>query len=166
MPERNNHLLRSAYKPVGWSEKMADFPSPNSDQRGLSPTPAMQESIEDETEGLSPDTRLADGHADSEDRGTKGSSAEENAALFPSHQCETLENEWRTIQTNFIDSPRDAVQKADALVNKTIETLASSFGDMRASLEQTWEKDGHVSTEELRLAMQNYRSFFRRLLSI
>ena len=93
-------------------------------------------------------------------------SGEGDTALFPAHQCETLENEWRTIQTNFVDSPQDAVKQADALVNKTIDTLAHSFGDMRASLERTWEKEGEVSTEELRLAMQNYRSFFRRLLSI
>jgi hypothetical protein len=52
------------------------------------------------------------------------------------------------------------------LVTKTIDTLAGSFGDMRGSLERTWEKNGEVSTEELRMAMQNYRSFFRRLLSI
>jgi hypothetical protein len=58
------------------------------------------------------------------------------------------------------------VQQADALVTKTIDILSSSFGEMRSSMERTWEKDGDVSTEELRLALQNYRSFFRRLLSI
>jgi len=89
-----------------------------------------------------------------------------NRPLFPSHQCATLENEWQTIQANFVDSPRNSVEQADALVKKTIDTLATSFSEMRSSLERTWEKNGEVSTEELRLAMQNYRSFFKRLLSL
>ena len=86
--------------------------------------------------------------------------------LFPAQQCSALEKEWQAIQANFVDSPRDSVKQADGLVTKTIDTLAGSFGDMRGSLERTWEKNGEVSTEELRMAMQNYRSFFRRLLSI
>jgi len=90
----------------------------------------------------------------------------QNRPLFPSHQCTTLEKEWQPVQANFVDSPRDAVKQADALVTKTIDILSSSFGEMRGSMERTWEKDGDVSTEDLRLAMQNYRSFFQRLLSI
>lgn len=91
---------------------------------------------------------------------------EQDRALFPSHQCAALGNEWQAIQASFVDSPRASVEKADALVRKTIDTLASSFADMRDSMNQTWEKDREVSTEELRLAFQNYRSFFQRLLSI
>jgi hypothetical protein len=90
----------------------------------------------------------------------------DNAPLFPAQQCKSFEDEWQSIQANFVDSPRSSVQAADALVTKTVDTLASSFGEMRKALEQTWEKDGDVSTEELRLALQNYRSFFRRLLSL
>lgn len=138
---------------------MAEFPSSNTD-----PSPRAANSVigrpDEQPEDL--DTQLSKGVDTAKDL----SPGNENTALFPSHQCETLENEWRTIQTNFVDSPQDAVKQADALVNKTIDTLATSFGDMRASLERTWEREGEVSTEELRLAMQNYRSFFRRLLSI
>jgi hypothetical protein len=86
--------------------------------------------------------------------------------LFPVQQCRGFEEKWQSIQANFVDAPRSSVQAADALVTQTVETLASSFGDMRKSLEQTWEREGDVSTEELRLALQNYRSFFRRLLSL
>jgi hypothetical protein len=91
---------------------------------------------------------------------------EEDSPLFPSQQCASLETQWQTIQATFVDSPRTSVEEADALVTKTIETLAASFAEMRSSLERTWEKDGEVPTEELRLVLQNYRSFFRRLLSI
>jgi hypothetical protein len=91
---------------------------------------------------------------------------EQEMPLFPTHQCTALSNEWQSIQAGFVDSPRASVEKADALVKKTIDTLASSFADMRNSLEHSWEKDKEVSTEELRLAFQNYRSFFQRLLSL
>jgi hypothetical protein len=137
---------------------MADFPHPNSEHGALAPAMRPPEERDEELDGLP--------NVDLPEAVKEVPPGDGNAALFPSHQCETLENEWRTIQTNFVDSPREAVQKADALVIKTIDTLAGSFGDMRASLERTWEKNGEVSTEELRLAMQNYRSFFRRLLSI
>jgi hypothetical protein len=138
---------------------MADFPSPNSDQgpRAANSVIGRPEEPPKDMDAVPSDGANAIKDMQSDDGDT---------ALFPSHQCETLENEWRTIQTNFVDSPQDAVKQADALVNKTIDTLARSFGDMRGSLERTWEKEGEVSTEELRLAMQNYRSFFRRLLSI
>ena len=89
-----------------------------------------------------------------------------NSPLLAPQQCASLEKEWQAIQARFVDSPRSSVQEADALVRKAIEALANSFGEMRGSLEQTWERDKEVSTEELRLALQNYRSFFRRLLSI
>ena len=102
---------------------------------------------------------------------TDGDTAETQAQerdrpLFPAQQCDALEKEWQAIQANFVDSPRKSVEQADGLVTKTIDTLSNSFGEMRSSLERSWEKNGDVSTEELRLAMQNYRSFFRRLLSI
>lgn len=92
--------------------------------------------------------------------------AEQERPLFPTHQCTALSQEWQSIQAGFVDSPRASVEKADALVRKTIDILSNSFSDMRNSLEQTWEKDKEVSTEELRLAFQNYRSFFQRLLSL
>ena len=91
---------------------------------------------------------------------------EQDRALFPVGQCAALRSEWQSIQADFVDSPRASVEKADALVKKTIDTLANSFADMRNCLEHSWEKDQEVSTEDLRLAFQNYRSFFQRLLSL
>jgi len=101
-----------------------------------------------------------------DDEALAPSAVEQDRPLFPTHQCTALSSEWQSIQAGFVDSPRASVEKADALVKKTIDTLASSFADMRNSLEHTWEKDKEVSTEELRLAFQNYRSFFQRLLSL
>ena len=90
----------------------------------------------------------------------------ENGQLFSSGQCTRLDSEWQAIQADFVDSPRAAVEKADALVTRTIDSLTKTFEESRDALERAWEKDKEASTEDLRLALQNYRALFRRLLSI
>jgi hypothetical protein len=59
-----------------------------------------------------------------------------------------------------------AVQQADNLVPDAIKRLAESFAAGRQKLEDEWARGSDVSTESLRLALQRYRSFFSRLLSI
>lgn len=86
-------------------------------------------------------------------------------AVFSQDEVNELRPKWNAIQTKFIDEPRESVQEADSLVASTINRLAESFANERAKLESQWAKGGDVSTEELRLALQRYRSFFDRLLS-
>lgn len=73
---------------------------------------------------------------------------------------------WNDIQAGFVDEPRRAVEEADGLVADAIRRLAESFASARAQLEGQWDRGGDVSTEELRQALQRYRSFFSRLLSV
>lgn len=65
-----------------------------------------------------------------------------------------------------MDEPRNAVQEADGLVASAMKRLAEVFAQERSKLEQQWDRGDDVSTEDLRLALQRYRSFFHRLLSI
>ena len=89
----------------------------------------------------------------------------ERAAVFSHDDVNHLRPLWAEIQTKFIDEPRKSVEDADALVAATIKRLAESFARERAKLESQWITGGDVSTEELRLALRRYRSFFDRLLS-
>jgi len=89
-----------------------------------------------------------------------------NGPLFSRNKCHDFDEEWQRIQVSFVDEPQAAVKQADALVKKTIDALTASFSGLRSSLEKTWEREEEVSTEQLRQALQSYRSFFRRLLSI
>ena len=73
---------------------------------------------------------------------------------------------WSDIQAGFVDEPRRAVEQADSLVADAIKRLAESFARERANLEGQWDRGGDVSTEDLRQALQRYRSFFTRLLSV
>jgi hypothetical protein len=47
-----------------------------------------------------------------------------------------------------------------------IQKLAQVFADERSKLESQWGQGDDVSTEDFRIAMQRYRSFFDRLLSV
>ena len=71
---------------------------------------------------------------------------------------------WNTIQVGFVDQPSAAVQGADSLVAELMQRLAESFANERERLEQQWSGGEHADTEDLRVALQRYRSFFNRLL--
>lgn len=72
---------------------------------------------------------------------------------------------WEVVQQGFVDDPRNAVSEADKLVDEVLEHLAAGFDRQRRDLEQEWS-DGEPSTEDLRSALQRYRAFFRRLLTL
>ena len=90
----------------------------------------------------------------------------ERTALFETAVLNEFNSRWSEIQTGFVDEPRRAVQQADALVSDVISRIADSFGRERAQLEQQWDRGDNVSTEDLRVALQRYRSFFSRLLTL
>ena len=92
--------------------------------------------------------------------------AEEATPLFPGNELRELQGRWDQIQTAFVDQPRNAVHDADSLVSSAMQRLADVFAAERAKLERQWDKGDSVSTEDLRVALQRYRSFFRRVLSV
>jgi hypothetical protein len=91
---------------------------------------------------------------------------QERIALFVPNESNELRARWDRIQVDFVDQPREAVEDADALVSATMSRLAEIFSAERQKLERQWEKNENISTEDLRLTLQRYRSFFGRLLSI
>jgi hypothetical protein len=90
----------------------------------------------------------------------------EATPLFPNNELQELRTRWTGIQTAFVDEPRRAVEQADGLVAAAMKRLAEVFAEERSKLEQQWDRGDNVSTEDLRVALQRYRSFFQRLLSI
>jgi hypothetical protein len=86
--------------------------------------------------------------------------------LFPENEANNFRTRWTEIQTGFVDEPRRAVEQADALVAEVIKRLANSFAEERSKLEGQWGRGDDVSTEDLRVSLRRYRSFFDRLLSV
>ena len=96
----------------------------------------------------------------------QGSQSTHATPLFPENELEGLRTRWKEIQTGFVDEPRKAVEQADGLVASAMKRLAEVFADERSGLERQWDRGDSVSTEDLRVALQRYRTFFDRLLSV
>ncbi len=86
--------------------------------------------------------------------------------LFSAEETKDFRDRWNAIQVGFVDEPRQVVKQADSLVAAATKRLAEMFAAERAGLEGQWDRGDNVSTEDLRLALQRYRSFFGRLLSV
>jgi hypothetical protein len=86
--------------------------------------------------------------------------------LFAATEAQQFRSRWEHIQGSFVDEPRKSVQEADALVESTINKLSEIFASERSKMEQEWDRGDNVSTEDLRMALRRYRSFFDRLLSV
>ncbi|MFG2891209.1 hypothetical protein [Streptomyces sp. NPDC048248] len=78
---------------------------------------------------------------------------------------EEFHSRWQRIQSEFVDDPREAVGAADTLVAEVMQALAATFSQHKQGLEGQWHRGEEVATEELRVALQQYRSFFNRLLN-
>ena len=86
--------------------------------------------------------------------------------LFSPSEATDFRARWDAVQVGFVDEPRHAVEEADGLVAAAMKRLAEIFAEERARLDGQWDRGDSVSTEDLRLALRRYRSFFGRLLSI
>ena len=93
--------------------------------------------------------------------------------------------EWRSVQERFVDDPRSAVAQADRLINEALKARGypmSEFEQQAADLSVQYpyvvenyrkahqialdEQRGAASTEQLRIAMQYYRSLFEDVLEM
>ncbi|MFB6805292.1 hypothetical protein [Streptomyces sp. NPDC056387] len=101
------------------------------------------------------------------DSGSQAGSGEAGAdqPLLGAEDTEEYHKTWSEIQSRFVDDPQEAVRSADALVAEVMQTLARSFSAHKQGLEEQWSQGEQVATEDLRLALQHYRSFFNRLLN-
>ena len=102
------------------------------------------------------------------ERNQTGRSQEEDGMgpLLPPDFVQECRTRWDQVQASFVDEPRVAVKQADELVAQAIKRLAENFATARNQLEEQWDRGDDVSTEELRLALRKYRTFFHKLLSV
>jgi hypothetical protein len=136
------------------------------------------------TSGTAPGTSPAQGRADQNsgeareggdhndmDRlGTEASrptsrAAGEREPLFPTQRAHEYAARWDALTGGFVDEPRKAVAQADQLVSELLEELKLLLSAQRHSLEHGLDAED-TSTEDLRLALGRYRTFFDRLLSV
>ncbi|MGW7103202.1 hypothetical protein [Streptomyces sp. NPDC054838] len=117
---------------------------------------------EDVREGVRGDDRAG---ADRTAAGTGATDGGTDEPLLAPTEAEEFRTRWSEIQGRFVDDPQDAVRSADTLVAEVMQTLARTFASHKEELEGQWSKGEEVVTEDLRIALQRYRSFFNRLLT-
>jgi hypothetical protein len=88
------------------------------------------------------------------------------ADLFSEDAAAEFRQRWDVVQRGFVDGPEEAVRSADELVAQVIRSLTDTFAQQRAALDQELRQTEQATTENLRLALRRYRSFFDRLLSM
>jgi len=122
------------------------------------------ETMTEDRPTLHTDDLLArDTGSDRSDSDRSNESDDDRTPLFS--DPDNYRNRWQAIQVGFVDEPRRAVEDADALVAEVVQQLIDSFAGERKNLEGQWSRGDQVSTEDLRVALRRYRSFFDRLLS-
>jgi hypothetical protein len=122
----------------------ADEPQQGSDSRHEAPHP-------DQGESSGGSTAQAQG--------------EQHVPLLDDREAGVFLDRWREVQGRFVDDPQGAVRDGDSLVAELMQALAQRFTDQKVGLQEQWDRGGEPETEQLRRALQGYRSFFHRLLS-
>lgn len=90
----------------------------------------------------------------------------EGERMLPPSEAADFRRRWESIQTSFIDSPKESVEEADRLVADLSDRIATGFRAQRTELESRWHRGEKISTEALRQSLQRYRDFFDRLLKL
>ncbi|MFJ9036040.1 hypothetical protein ACIRF8_05570 [Streptomyces sp. NPDC102406] len=78
---------------------------------------------------------------------------------------EDLEGRLRHAVAAFVDEPRASVEEADHVLEDLTTRLTESLAGRRSALRTTWQ-DSKEDTEQLRLALRDYRETAERLLSL
>src|ERR1700687_1642788 len=96
----------------------------------------------------------------------RAAAVSEAMPLFSESEVGDFRSQWSKVQTGFVDEPRRTVEEADKLVAAVMQRLAEGFANERSGLEKQWDRGDNVCTDDVRLALQRYRSFFDRLLKL
>jgi hypothetical protein len=145
-------------------ERITETPDPASDVRGhheehivdQSGAATVQPAAPARTNPVVEPTRSVQPHMD----------GRRDGALFEEGEVSRLRNRWIEIQSGFVDEPRRAVKDADGLVVELAKRLTDMFSAERADLERQWDRNNEVTTEDLRVALKRYHTFFDRLLAV
>ncbi|MGW3120880.1 hypothetical protein ACWDBW_27640 [Streptomyces sp. NPDC001107] len=82
--------------------------------------------------------------------------------LLPQDECDKLDLRLRQAVSGFVDGPRDSVEEADHVVEEIAGRFTEALTRRRRTLRMSWQ-DGE-DTEQLRLALRDYRNLAERLL--
>ncbi|WP_433312307.1 hypothetical protein ACQP0U_26930 [Micromonospora sp. CA-269861] len=85
------------------------------------------------------------------------------ATLLDADAAQGFRDRWRDVQLRFVDDPQAAAGEAQSLVEEAIQALSSALAAQKTTL-GGWQDAGSADTEQLRMAVRNYRDFLDRVL--
>lgn len=91
--------------------------------------------------------------------------APDDVVLFD-QDPDQVQARWRDLQASFVDDPGEAVRRADGLVGEVVEALTSSLTTRTNGLRDRWKDTEAADTEQMRLALRDYRNVLERLLAL
>lgn len=161
----------------------ADLAEPDAEQTGLEdPTshPAGVTALADQESATSIVSGYPDFISDADDRAEEPGTADSSPSspslvsvaftvpesITESHiagNTASAGGPWNEIQAMFVDDPRASVERAAGLVNDQVEALIQSIMERQRSAQSAWEADD-AGTEELRVALQHYRTFWNSIV--
>jgi hypothetical protein len=92
------------------------------------------------------------------------------APLLAHEESQELEQRLTQAVGRFVDGPRDAVAEADRVLEEIAARFTEAVTRRRRTLRSTWQNSddgdatGTADTEQLRLALRDYRELAQRLL--
>ncbi|UXY19546.1 hypothetical protein N8I84_13010 [Streptomyces cynarae] len=91
--------------------------------------------------------------------------------LLPRDECDKFELRLQHAVGRFVDRPKEAVEEADQVVQEVASRLAEAVSSRRRTLKASWQETGDTAhptgdTEQLRLALRDYRATAERLLNM
>ncbi|MFF4831495.1 hypothetical protein [Streptomyces sp. NPDC001315] len=103
--------------------------------------------------------------SDDKDRGR-------TAALLPHDETDKLALRLQQAVTGFVDTPRGSVEEADHVLEEIASRVTDAVARCRRTLRMSWQStddegtSAATDTEQLRLALRDYRELAERLLSV
>src|ERR1051326_2800094 len=98
--------------------------------------------------------------------GSYRSKTQGESTLISKREMEDLRARWTNVQGTFVDNPRKAVEEASALVTSAMKQIDEWCKSQRTQIERQLSKGSVATTEDMRVALQQYRTVFDRLLSL
>ncbi|MFF6782735.1 hypothetical protein [Streptomyces sp. NPDC012510] len=93
------------------------------------------------------------------------------ASLLPHDECDKLSLRLHDAVGGFVDEPRSAVEEADHVLEDVAARFAEAVTQRRRTLRASWhttadDRAASTDTEQLRLALRDYRELTERLLRL
>jgi hypothetical protein len=93
-----------------------------------------------------------------------GSNGSGNGSLLPHDESDKFSLRLQHAVTGFVDEPRSAVEEADHVLEEVAARFTEAVTKRRTALHGSWESKSAGDTEQLRLALRDYRELTERLL--